>query len=109
LNDRAFLGRRGLARQELASVIHVRFPTHLRRHFPVPPDCRAAGATVAEVVRDLERQFPGLAAYLVHEDGSLRQHVNIFVGERFVRDRRTLSDTVDGSQPLFVMQALSGG
>jgi sulfur-carrier protein len=90
-------------------MVAVRFPTHLRRHFPVPSECRAAGTTVADVFCDLERQYPGLTAYLVHEDGSLRQHVNVFIGERFVRDRRTLSDPVDGREPLFVMQALSGG
>jgi molybdopterin synthase sulfur carrier subunit len=90
-------------------MVRVTFPTHLRRHFPVPSDCTAQGATVAEVVRDLERQFPGLTAYLVHEDGSLRQHVNIFLDERWLADRRRLSDPVAGVQQLYVMQALSGG
>ena len=90
-------------------MVRVRFPTHLRRHFPVPPECTANGATVAEVLADVERQYPGLTAYLVHEDGSLRQHVNIFLDERWLRDRRALSDAVAGATQLFVMQALSGG
>ncbi len=75
----------------------------------MPPDCTAAGTTVAEVVRDLEQQFPGLAAYLVHEDGSLRQHVNIFLDKRWLADRRRLSDQIGGVEQLYVMQALSGG
>jgi len=90
-------------------MIRVSFPTHLRRHFPVPSDCSAEGTTVADVVRDLERQFPGLTAYLIHEDGSLRQHVNIFLDERWLRDRRKLTDTVAGVGQLHVIQALSGG
>lgn len=64
---------------------------------------------MAEVVRDLERQYPGLTAYLVHEDGSLRQHVNIFLDERWLADRHRLSDSVAGVNQVFVMQALSGG
>jgi len=90
-------------------MIRVTFPTHLRRHFPVPPECSADGVTVAEVVRDLERQYPGLTAYLIHEDGSLRQHVNIFLDERWLHDRRKLTDPVAGVGQLYVMQALSGG
>lgn len=91
-------------------MVRVSFPTHLRRHFAaVPPICDAQGATVAEIVRDLERQYPGLCAYLVHEDGSLRQHVNIFLDERWLTDRRRLSDSVAGVKQIYVMQALSGG
>jgi len=91
-------------------VVRVSFPTHLRRHFAaVPAYCEAQGSTVAEIVRDLERQFPGLAPYLVHEDGSLRQHVNIFLDERWLADRRRLTDSVAGVKQVFVMQALSGG
>jgi molybdopterin converting factor small subunit len=91
-------------------VVRVSFPTHLRRHFSAAPAiCEAQGSTVAELVRDLERQFPGLRAYLVHEDGSLRQHVNIFLDERWLADRRRLSDSVVGVKQVYVMQALSGG
>ena len=87
----------------------VRFPPHLRRHCPVPAACEANGETAAEVLADVERQFPGVTAYLLHEDGSLRQHVNIFLGNRLIRDRLRLSDSTTACQELFVMQALSGG
>jgi hypothetical protein len=87
----------------------VQFPRHLLRHVDVPGECMAVGATVAEVVADLERQFPGVRAYLVDDHGALRQHVNIFIGERLLRDRERLSDPVDSDGMIHVMQALSGG
>jgi molybdopterin converting factor small subunit len=101
--------RSELDRADVHGMISVSFPSHLRRHFPVPPECLADGETVAEVVHDLDRQFPGLAGYLVHEDGSLRQHVNIFLDERWLADRKRLSDPISGVGRVYVMQALSGG
>jgi sulfur-carrier protein len=90
-------------------MVRVRFPTHLRRHFPAPPECEVEAATVAELIERLEGMYPGLTSYLVHEDGSLRQHVNVFIGERFIRDRRTLTDAIPTGELVSVMQALSGG
>ncbi len=87
----------------------VRLPRHLLRHVDAPDECVAAGATVAEVIGDLERQFPGMTGYLVDDQGALRQHVNLFIGERLIRDRRRLSDPLDADAEIYVMQALSGG
>lgn len=75
----------------------------------MPAECEVSAATVAELVQRLEEQYPGLAGYLVHEDGSLRKHVNIFIGERFIRDRRRLSDAIPVGESVHIMQALSGG
>jgi hypothetical protein len=87
----------------------VQFSDHLQRFFPDLVEEEVAGATVAEVVLALEERRPGLSAYLVDERGALRPHVNIFVGNRGVRDRRGLSDAVTADAKLYVLQALSGG
>jgi hypothetical protein len=93
----------------LARVPRVRFTPHLRRFFPDLAEVEVEGATVAEVVRGLDARHPGLASYLVDEHGALRPHVNVFVGEATVHDRRALSDPVGPGDELYVMQALSGG
>lgn len=64
---------------------------------------------MGELIRQLEAEFPGVAAYLIQDDGSLRQHVNIFLDERWIRDRTTLSDSLTGVKDVYVMPALSGG
>lgn len=64
---------------------------------------------MAEVVADLERRFPGVRGYILDDQGAVRQHVNIFVGNDFLRDRRKLSDPVGPEAKVYVMQALSGG
>lgn len=87
----------------------VRFPQHLLRHVKAPAIVQAEGATVAEALLDVERNYPGVRDYLVDERGSLRKHVNIFIGEALVRDRAALSDPVTDDAEVFVFQALSGG
>lgn len=87
----------------------VKFTRHLRRFFPALETVVVEGRTVAEVVNALDAVHPGLAGYLVDDRGALRKHVNIFVEDEMVADRRTLSDAVTEESRLFVMQALSGG
>lgn len=87
----------------------VKFTNHLQRFFPGLKEIRVEGCTVAEVVAALDRQYPGLADYIVDEQGALRKHVNIFIGDTLIEDRRHLSDAVDDSSRVFVFQALSGG
>jgi molybdopterin synthase sulfur carrier subunit len=87
----------------------VRFTSHLSKFFPGIGPTVAAGGTVAEVVAELDRQYPGLADYIVDDQGALRKHVNIFVGETPIRDRVRLLDAVGDGDEVYVMQALSGG
>ena len=89
----------------------VELTRHLYQFFPALEGrelCVRAG-TVAEVVRELERLAPGFGFYVCDERGRLRRHVNIFVGEAMVCDRVRLSDPVEPSSRVFIMQALSGG
>jgi molybdopterin converting factor small subunit len=88
----------------------VELTPHLRRYFPALGETtEVEGATVAEVVAALEERHPGLAGYLLDDRGALRKHVNIFVGDRRVRDRERLRDEVAADARVFILQALSGG
>lgn len=88
----------------------IKFTRHLVRFFPTLPDvAQANGRTVAEVLADLNRQYPGLADYVVDERGALRKHVNIFLGQDLIHDRQTLQDAVAETDQLYIFQALSGG
>jgi molybdopterin converting factor small subunit len=89
--------------------IAVRFPPHLRRFIELPAETSAEGATIAALFDDLENQFPGVGNYLLHENGKLRQHVNLFLdGKLLVGQELSEVATVDLDE-LVIMQALSGG
>lgn len=87
----------------------VKFTRNLRRFFPDIDTVTVQGVTVAEVVAELGEQYPGLTGYILDDHGLLRQHVNIFINEELIYDRRTLTDPVQGDDQVYIMQALSGG
>lgn len=86
----------------------IRFTANLRRHLPVP-ELEVEGATVREALDRVFEQNPALRSYLLDDQGRLRRHVNLFIGQRNVDDRVGLSDPVAPDTVLTVMQALSGG
>jgi molybdopterin synthase sulfur carrier subunit len=92
------------------SMPTLKFTTHLQRFFPdLQQNMPVEGETVAAVVANLDRRFPGLAAYIVDEHGKLRKHVNIFIEDELIQDRQRLSDVVKDHNRVFIFQALSGG
>ena len=84
-------------------------PYALKRFYPDLEECEMSGATVADVLHSIDARWPGLRDYLVEENGALRKHVNIFIGNRLIDDRRSLGDAVADTDEVYVMQALSGG
>jgi sulfur-carrier protein len=91
-------------------MARVKFTRHLVRFFPNLGDNVAVnGRTVADVITNLNLQYPGLGAYIVDERGSLRKHVNVFVAGELISDRKTLSDPVQKEDKVYIFQALSGG
>jgi molybdopterin converting factor small subunit len=86
--------------------VKVRIPTPLRSYTGERAHVEADGTTVAEVLADLDRQYPGLRFRVVDEQGRLRQHMKVFVGDEAVRD---LATPVPTGSEVTLMQALSGG
>lgn len=86
----------------------ISFTSHLERHVECPPK-DVMGDTVRAVLDDALRDNERALAYVLDEQGSLRDHMVIFVNGRAVKDRLRLSDPVPEDAEVFVMQALSGG
>ena len=95
----------------VCQVVHVELTPHLFTFFPnlKGKQLRVEAEDARGVVRELEKQAPGFAFYVCDEHGSLRTHVNFFVGDERIVDRRGLTDRVPADARVFIMQALSGG
>ncbi len=89
----------------------VEVTRHLYTFFPAleGQDLNVSGGTVAEAVQAVEKLAPGFAFYVCDERGRLRQHVNVFVDGRPIKDRGTLTDPIAGDSRVLILQALSGG
>ena len=92
-------------------MVKVELTRHLYAFFPQleGKELVVEASTVADVVREVERIAPGFAFYVCDERGRLRQHVNIFVEQERIADRRRLTDVVQPNTRVFILQALSGG
>lgn len=89
----------------------VELTRHLYQFFPAleGKEIVVEASTVADVVSEMERLAPGFAFYLCDERGRLRRHVNIFIEDAMLADRARLTDPVEPTSRIFIMQALSGG
>lgn len=87
----------------------VKFTYALKRFFPELKNTPAKGNTLASVLQEMDIRYPGVRSYLLDERGSLRPHVNIFIGDTIIKDRVALSDPFPDNGEIYIMQALSGG
>ena len=69
-------------------------------------EVEASGATVAAVLDDLERRFPGLRFRVIDEQGRIRAHMRVYAGGQPVGDLR---ERLGAGVELHVLGALSGG
>ena len=62
--------------------------------------------TVGEAIAAIDRRFPGVAFRVIDEQGQVRPHMNIFLGEQSIRDLLT---PVFAGGEIYIVGALSGG
>jgi len=86
----------------------VAFTGHLRRYLDLA-EIDVEGATVRVALERVFERQPKLRAYVLDEQGHVRQHVSIYVGGTQIGDRDSLSDAVGAGDEIYVLQALSGG
>ena len=66
----------------------------------------AEGATVADVLADLETCYPGIRFRMIDEQGRIRRHMRMFFDGEMVLE---LSQALRDDGELLIVQALSGG
>lgn len=67
---------------------------------------QASGATLADLLGDLERQYPGIRFRMIDEQGRVRRHIRIFINGEQIDD---LSHALSLNDDVVIVQALSGG
>ena len=65
--------------------------------------------TVGEALAEVQRQWPALIDRVLTEQGELRRHVNVFVGEESIRFMDGLDTSVDAGSTITIVPAVSGG
>jgi molybdopterin synthase sulfur carrier subunit len=65
--------------------------------------------TVGEALEALWRVHPGLRDRVVDEQGEVRQHINVFVGNESIRFASGLATPVLEGSEILIVPAVSGG
>lgn len=84
----------------------VWIPTPLLSYTGQRKQVEADGATLAELLVDLDRRFPGIRFRVIDEQDGLRPHMRLFVNRA---DVRRLDVSLDAADEVHIFQALSGG
>jgi sulfur-carrier protein len=85
--------------------MRVHVPSALRS-YTEGGETEASGATLAAVLEDLDRRYPGIRFRMVDEQGRIRRHIRVFVNGSQVMN---LAHGLDARDEVVIVQALSGG
>ena len=89
--------------------VQVLIPTPLRRFTEGEAKVSATGATVGEILNDLDARFPGLKERICEPDGEIRRFVNVFVNGENVRKLQGAATTVRPGDEVGIIPAMAGG
>ena len=81
-------------------------PIPLRSYTGQKAEVEAQGATLGQVLADLDRRHPGLLFRIITEQNTIRAHIKIFVNEEQAQD---LSAVLRPDDQIHIICALSGG
>ncbi len=95
--------------QSAAPTVRVRVTAVLQKLTGGQKEIEARGATVAEVVDDIEARHPGFKGQLYGEDGQLQRFVNVYLNDEDIRYTGGVATALAEGDVLDVLPALAGG
>ncbi len=90
-------------------AVQVSIPTPLRNLTNNVDTVDAAGATIGEVLTDLEKQFPGIGERLLDAKGDVRRFVNIYLNGEDIRFLENQTTAVKTNDEISIVPAIAGG
>ncbi|MYE45305.1 MAG: MoaD/ThiS family protein [Chloroflexi bacterium] len=69
----------------------------------------AEGGTVAELIEDIDRRYPGFREQLVDEGGELHRFVNVYLNDEDVRFLEGARTALSEGDEISILPALAGG
>ena len=89
--------------------VNVKLPTILRKHAGGQARVEADGATLRELLEDLETRYPGITKNVVTDDGGLHRFINVYVNDEDVRYLGSLETELKDGDTVSLLPAVAGG
>jgi molybdopterin synthase sulfur carrier subunit len=86
--------------------MRVTLPTPLDSYTGGKREVEAAGGSIAELLEELDRRYPGLRFRLIDEQDQIRPHIRFFVNGTAVTH---IGQPLSPEDNVLVVAALSGG
>lgn len=86
--------------------MRVNLPTPLVEYTNGLRDVEASGSTLGDLLRDLDRQYPGIRFRMIDEQDRIRAHIKLFVNAAL---ERSLDVPLVEKDKVIIVAALSGG
>ena len=90
-------------------AIKVRIPTPLMKLTDNQSEVSAEGATISEIINNLENQFNGIKDRICEENGAPRRFINIYVNEEDIRFLEGEKTVVKDGDEISIIPAIAGG
>jgi molybdopterin synthase sulfur carrier subunit len=90
-------------------AIEVRIPTILRTYTGGAKAVEGAGETLADLLADLDAQYPGVRDRLITDTGALHRFVNVYVNDEDVRFLGALEAKLSDGDNVTILPAVAGG
>jgi len=89
--------------------VTVKLPTILRKFTGDEARVTVEGATLEEVLKDLESRYPGATKNVLAEGGGLHRFINVYVNDEDVRYLGSLETAVADGDVVSILPAVAGG
>ena len=89
--------------------ITVRIPPGFRALTKDRAEIAADGASLLQLIADMEKKFPGVKAKLFDDSGRKRKFINIYVNSEDVRFLEGENTPLDDGDIVDIVSAIAGG
>ena len=90
-------------------AIAVKIPTPLRKLTNGEDTVSIAGATVGEVLDNLEASYPGIKTKICDDSGKVRRFINVYANQEDIRFQDKLDTAVSDGDEISIIPAIAGG
>ena len=90
-------------------AVKIRVPTPLMKLTDNQSEVTAEGATISEILNNLESQFAGIKERICDENGAPRRFINIYLNEEDIRFLEGESTAVKDGDEISIIPAIAGG
>ena len=89
--------------------VNIRIPAPLRKITSGESEIQGEGATLKNLIDNLESSYPGISEKLISEKGKLHPFINLYINDEDVRYLDELDSEIKDGDKLAIVPAIAGG